>query len=398
MSGAPLTIGLLTPAWPGINTPNGIVTSVVHLAAGLREIGHKPVILGWADGPLPEDVPFVQLAEPNWSFANKMKAKIFGGEEVNTRLRIQSIVDAARTARRLYGIDALIMEESKGWAYHVTPAVPVPVVVCLHGPWALMMDALGRPETADDRARIELEAKAFARAAGIIAPSRAALSVTDRLRGNIARVVIPNACPIADGRESRCDRPGHLLYVGRVERLKGADTVLSAFERLIRSHPDARLTFVGPDYGLRLDDGRTVPMEQAIKELAPDAADRIDYLGRRTPAEIAELRKTHPIALMASRFETLSYTMLEAMAAGQALISTRVGGPAEVLEDDVSARLVSAGDPEAMAAALAEMLDDPTLQRRIAEGGSRLLAERFGPAKVAGETVQFLRGVLDRRT
>lgn len=395
MTAAPLKIGLLTPAWPGTGTPNGIVTSVIHLAAGLRGIGHDPVVLGWPDGPLPDDTAFVPLAEPRWTLANKLKAKLIGGTRVNNQLRIAAIVDAVRTAHARHGIDVLVMEESIGWPYHVIPAVPVPVVIYLHGPWALMIEAQGRAATAEDRARIDLEARAFARAAGIIAPSRAAAAVTDDI-AHVRRAIIPNACPVAASPPA--DRPAdRILYVGRVERLKGTDTLLAAFERLGQSHPEARLTFVGPDRGLLLEDGRTVGMPEAIATLAPTMRQRIDYLGSRPPGDIAALRRTHGIALMASRFETLSYTMLEALAAGQAVVATRVGGPAEVLEDGVTGRLVPPGEAGAMAAALAGLIAAPSEQARLAAAGRAMLAERFAPARIAEETARFLRKVLEAR-
>ncbi|MEM9636065.1 MAG: glycosyltransferase family 4 protein [Pseudomonadota bacterium] len=396
MTKAALTIALLTPAWPGTSTPNGIVTSVVHMAAGLREIGHVPVILGRPDGPPPEDIAFVPLAEPHWTLTDKIRARLTGGAKINSKLRIAAIVAAVRTAHARYGLDVLIMEESLGWPYHVIPAVPVPVVIYLHGPWALMTEARGQGESGADRARITLEARAFARAAGIIAPSEAAAAVTDDI-AHIKQAIIPNACPVAESGPSEARRTDHILYVGRVERLKGVDTLLGAFELLGQTHPETRLTFVGPDRGLLLEDGRTVGMDEAIATLAPGMRARIDYLGPRPPGDIAALRQTHGIALMASRFETLSYTMLEALAAGQAMVSTRVGGPAEVLEDGVTGRLVPPGDAGAMAAALAELIGDPSEQARLAEAGRAMLGTRFAPARIADETVGFLRTVLAER-
>jgi len=82
--------------------------------------------------------------------------------------------------------------------------------------------------------------------------------------------------------------------------------------------------------------------------------------------------------------------MLEAMAAGQAIVSTRVGGPAEVFEDDVTALLVPPEDPEAMAVALERLLNDPTSIARLGAAARAHLTANFHPKIIAQRTVAFL--------
>lgn len=393
-----LRIGLLTPGWPGIATPNGIATSVRHMVQGLQEIGQEPVVIGWADGPAPADVPFVELHKETWSLGDRLEARLRGKPVVNTRLRIRSLADGIRQAHERHGLDVVIMEESMGWAGRVIRAVDVPVIVNLHGPWALLSQVFGRPLDALDRARIDEETRAIEAAAGIMAPSETSMSVTRDLNPAIPRAVIPNSCPSMPGASDGAHLEGRILYVGRVERLKGTDTVLVAFETLAARRAEARLTYVGPDHGLLMEDGRTVDMAEAMATLAPASRERIDFRGSLTPNEIADLRRTHPVALMASRFENLNYTMLEAIAAGQAVVSTEVGGPAEVLTDGVTASLVPPGDAEAMAEALERLLADPARRYGLVERASAMLAAEFHPRVVAGRTVAFCHEVLARQS
>lgn len=393
-----LTIGLLSPAWPGTHTPNGIVTSVNNLAEGLQALGHTPVIIATQDDTPPEGTAFVPIADNTWRLIDKVKAKLIGGTEVNNQLRIKEMVTAIRTAHDRHGLDAVIMEESKGWPYDIAPAIPVPLIANLHGPWKLLSQVLGRPLEQEDHDRIALEAKAFGRVAGLMAPSQASMAMTDGIAPETPRALIRNSYPPGPAPDPGERVAGHILFVGRVERLKGADTVLMAFEALAASHADARLTFVGPDNGLLMEDGRTLPMEEAMKALAPHHHDRITYLGRQTPAQIAALRRTHPVALIASRFENLNYSMLEAISAAQAIVSTAVGGPAEILDEDVTARLVPAGDAAAMAGALAALLDDPALQSRLSTAALAMLERDFHPNVVAAQTVAFVKQVLARPT
>ena len=75
--------------------------------------------------------------------------------------------------------------------------------------------------------------------------------------------------------------------------------------------------------------------------------------------------------------------VFEYLAAGCPLIAARVGVVAEVLTDGEHAALVPAGDPDALAATLAALLDDPARRARLAEGGRRLVIERYSGARLA---------------
>jgi len=186
-----------------------------------------------------------------------------------------------------------------------------------------------------------------------------------------------------------------VLFVGRFDRHKGGDTVLDAFSRLHAVRPGARLTFAGPDRGVRRQDGTILTMETALSTLPSAARGALTALGRQGAGEIAALRRTHPIALIASRYENLNYTMLEAMTAGQAIVSTAVGGPAEVFEHERTALLVPPDDPRAMADALLRLMDDPALARRLGQAARERLVGGFSPEVVARETIAFLTGCLE---
>lgn len=392
-------LGLMTPAWPGHNTPNGITTSVYHLALGLHEIGHTPVILtGHIDGDPPADIPVVKNEVTPWSFSQKLRARIQSKSAVAYDKRAQDLAEIIMAGHAEHGLDAVIMEETNGWARKMFCSVPVPIVLNLHGPWKLLLSAFERPVTEHDEQRISFEEVAFEKAPGLMAPSLSSMSATEGLAPETPRAVIPNAYPLGPAPDPSLQKPGHILFVGRVDRLKGADTVLAAFSLLADRLPSARLTFAGPDRGLLLDDGRQVTMEEALSELPETVRSRIDYLGSQDSGTIAELRRTHPVALTASRYENLNYTLLEAMAAGQAIVSTDVGGPGEVLTDGMTASLVPPGDAAAMATALERVLCDTDYARILSEGARDLLVSEFAPKVIAERTIAFCRQVLATRS
>jgi glycosyltransferase involved in cell wall biosynthesis len=79
----------------------------------------------------------------------------------------------------------------------------------------------------------------------------------------------------------------------------------------------------------------------------------------------------------------MSRVVFEYLAAGRALIASRVGVVAETLVDGEHAALVPAGDPAALAGALARLLDDAPARARLGEAGRRLVVERYSGARLA---------------
>lgn len=387
-----LTIGLLTPAWPGSETPNGIATSVYHLALGLADAGHRPVIITpRLDAPAPEGIPFISAEDRGWTPWQKITHRLGRKGEVVAAVTGEGLADAAERACREHGVEVILAEETQGWSYWISKRVKAPVVVVLHGPWVLHEDIQDTGQPAN-QGRAARELRAFRAAAGILAPSRNVLEAVART-GAIdgrPRAVIANAYrPATDTDPAARDLGQGILFVGRYDRHKGGDTALRAFAGI--TEPSARMTFVGPDRGLMLEGGGIEHLPEALARLPEDVRTRLDVKGRQNAGTIAKLRRTHGIALIASRYENLNYTMLEAMAAGQAIVGTAVGGIAEVLAHEETALLVPPDDPQAMADALTRLIRDPALAARLGAAVQARLAADFHPRVIAETTVTFLR-------
>lgn len=143
--------------------------------------------------------------------------------------------------------------------------------------------------------------------------------------------------------------------VGRLVPVKGHALLFEALARLGPS-PKVRLIVLG--------DG---PLEA---ELRRDAERRgidgmVRFAGFRTNA--VDYMAHLDVLVLASSHEGLPYTVLEAMHLGVAIVSTAVGGPAEVLRDGETGLLVPPGDPAALARALDRVLADGGLRRRLGE-------------------------------
>lgn len=182
--------------------------------------------------------------------------------------------------------------------------------------------------------------------------------------------------PVRDGR-----RPPVVLSVARQYRRKDTRTLLDAFARLQASHPEARLRIVGG--------GPELPRLRArARELG--LGDRVTFLGE-VPDDGAVRREylAADLFCLPSLQEGFGIAYLEAMAAGLPVVATRAAAVPEVVPDGEVGLLVPPRDPEALAAALARLLDDTDLRRRLGQAGRRRV-ERYDWKTVAGEFLEAL--------
>jgi len=385
----PLRIGLVTPAWPGSHSANGIATAIAHLARGLEACGHDVTIIALSTDASHDFPRVVPLPALRWSLTERVRYK-FGRDpdEVAHRHIGLQIVTAVQEAITQHGIEVLVMEETHGWAATVCRHVPIPVVVTLHGPWCLHKAVSGNSRA--DAGREAREFRGLRLAQGITAPSRDTLELTTALcvLPDIPRAVLHNPMPVPPA--SADLDPTRLLFVGRFDFLKGGDVVIEAFARIADKHPSCRLTFVGPDRGLERPGLAPLSLAEALSHLPETVRARIDIKGQCNHEEVAALRLMHGLTIVASRFETFGGTMLEAMAAGSALVCTHAVGGAEILSEGETAFLVPPDDPQALAEACLKLLGDPDLGRKMGAAARAYVQNHLSPEAIGQQMADFL--------
>ena len=104
------------------------------------------------------------------------------------------------------------------------------------------------------------------------------------------------------------------------------------------------------------------------------------------------------VLALPSHSEGSPYVLLEAMAAGLPIVATAVGGVPEMITDDESALLVPAHDPDAVAAAIARVLSDSGLARRLTANAAQLVVSRFSSETRVRSLVEIYRGVIRQRS
>jgi len=170
----------------------------------------------------------------------------------------------------------------------------------------------------------------------------------------------------------RQPRPGRIVSVGRLVPKKGFDTLIRACGELRLRGVAFELVLLGG--GELHDDLLALAREQGI-------GDRVCFLGSRPQRDVAgrlaeaEVFALSPVVLPDGDRDGIPNVLLEAMAVGVPVVATTVSGIPEVVTDDVTGRLVPPGRPDLLADALAQLLADPALQKRLGEAGRLLVHE-----------------------
>ncbi|GAA0523564.1 glycosyl transferase family 1 [Saccharopolyspora subtropica] len=173
--------------------------------------------------------------------------------------------------------------------------------------------------------------------------------------------------------------PGRIVAMASADTpMKGIGTLLEAVAKL-RTERDVELVLVAkPTPG--------GPTEQRIEELA--IGDVVRTVSGLTDAELAGLLGSAEVACVPSLYEGFSLPTVEAMACATPLVASRAGAIPEVAgRDGECADLVPPGDAEALARALAGLLDSPDRRRRLGAAGRARVLDRFSWKSVAAATV-----------
>jgi glycosyltransferase involved in cell wall biosynthesis len=164
------------------------------------------------------------------------------------------------------------------------------------------------------------------------------------------------------------------LFVGRLERYKGLDTLLAAWADLMQRGCSSRLLIVGSG-----------DVAAWTREAQAHGVERwVTYLGGR--ADVVDLYRAADIFVFPSRGEGCPNAVLEAMASGLPVVATDVAGNREVLGEDGNAGwLVPAEDPAALAEAVATLLGSPSMRREVAMAARERILERFDIDRVGAQ-------------
>jgi glycosyltransferase involved in cell wall biosynthesis len=191
-----------------------------------------------------------------------------------------------------------------------------------------------------------------------------------------ARVsVVPNSVPLPPAVSAVQPAPGRILFLGRLEAAKGVFELLAAGARLAPAYPALCLVFGG--------EGDAEALRKKAAGLG--IGERIELLGWVGPQQRDEQLARASVFCLPSHAEGLPMAMLEAMAAGTAVVASSVGGIPETIVDGDNGLLVPPRDEEALAKRLAQVLGDETLRARLARNARVTIEQHYSTEVVCGQ-------------
>lgn len=285
-----------------------------------------------------------------------------------------------------YWLSAVVARElSRRWS--------VPVIQMFHTLGLVRREFVDEDIDGESDVRVEIERRAMAESSTVVAASEIEADELVELYGADRRRLAIVPCGVdtelfrpmrqSDARAAlgrdQCERL--VLFVGRIEQIKGVDVLLKALGLLFFRRPDLRSEVCLVVVGGALDPGDDASETEKVTELrrlvhANRMEDRVDFVGSLDQERLATWYSAADICAVPSLTESFGLVALESMACGTPVVATRVGGLQTVVEHGESGLLVPAGDYQALAEAMNQVLGDARLRMHLAHG-SRERAERF---------------------
>jgi D-inositol-3-phosphate glycosyltransferase len=188
--------------------------------------------------------------------------------------------------------------------------------------------------------------------------------------------------------------PGRLLlFVGRLERLKGVEVAIRALALLRnQKHDDLRLLVLGED-SREADESEKERLKAIASSLG--VRDRVDFLGSMAHHELPYFYGAADVCVMPSYSESFGLVALEAQACGRPVVGFAASGLRSVVRDEVSGYLLDSHDPAVYAERIGRLLAEPGLADRMGLEG-RLVALKFSWTRTADRLQDLFEQVIKR--
>ena len=168
----------------------------------------------------------------------------------------------------------------------------------------------------------------------------------------------------ADIAESTPERGRGLLFCGSWDHMKGIAYLVAAFERIHAAGRALPLTILGPG----------VDRDRVLSAFPERLRSFVQVVARAPEPDVVRMYRTHDVLLWTSTYEGFGLVLLEAMSQRLTVVTTPVGCAPGLVRDGENGLMVPARDPEAIAAAVGRLMDDPQLRRTLGDAARESVA------------------------
>lgn len=194
--------------------------------------------------------------------------------------------------------------------------------------------------------------------------------------------------------------PNHkiLLFVGRIEPLKGIDTIITALDVIRQENPEAlnqvRLAIVGGDPNDKFDT-EMMRLQSLTEELG--LSDVVLFSGAKDQKELPTYYAAATVVIMPSDYESFGMVALEAMATGTPVIASQVGGLGYLIKDRETGFLVPVREPESIACCITKIITDENTQASMSKQAYKL-AKDYAWHKIVDRILTIFDEILGKKS
>jgi len=186
-----------------------------------------------------------------------------------------------------------------------------------------------------------------------------------------------------------------ILFAGRIEPLKGIDTLLQAMSILQERHPAAvehcDVAIIGGNPWADTLDAEMARLQALRVELG--IHDMVTFLGAKDQEILPSYYAVADMVVMPSHYESFGMVALEAMAMGTPVIASEVGGLAHLIQHSINGFHVPSRDPEALAERILQLLQAPALRKQLGHN-AWVYAQQYGWEKIVQCMLKVYDGLL----
>jgi glycosyltransferase involved in cell wall biosynthesis/GT2 family glycosyltransferase len=184
-----------------------------------------------------------------------------------------------------------------------------------------------------------------------------------------------------------------VLFVGRLEKRKGIETLFRAIPEVLEEVPDAQFYIVGKDTDLAPSGGSY--KNYLLKNLDKKCHSNVKFIGYIEDRKLKNYYKDCNLFVAPSLYESFGLIFLEAMGWGKPVIGCDIGGIPEIVKDGMNGILIKPDDEKSLAEAIIRLLTDRDLRSKMGASGRRKVEDEFSVDKMSEYTHAIYRDVIN---
>jgi glycogen(starch) synthase len=381
-----LKICYVSQEYPPETGWGGLGSYVYEIASALEQRGHCVVVLSRAvenESYQLLDGIHVYRIRPRWNFSNVhffwRFQRFLNGYRYAVALKLDELV-------KKFSID--IIESSEIYAdllwYQLTRRERPAIAIKLHTPrWLVDKIACNKPQLWN-RLEYVAEKITIEKADMGYSCSRALLQAGEKCFPRKIYPVVYNPLNFPDKVQVKEDDGKTILFVGRLQWLKGVQVFATVIPEVLRIKPDLNFVFLGHDSSWQ---GGHSLKEHILNQIPEEMNNSVRFLGDVPREKVFEYLQKASVCVFPSLWENFPYTCLEAMASGCAVVGSKNGGMAEMIEDGISGVLIDPEKPEEISKTILSLLSDKHLRKLMGQNAASRVKDIFSVERIIEQTV-----------